>query len=71
MKKIGEDCLTVPKKDIVDFLNSLQLTANVRQEEVTYPAVLEYQAGRKDRVLMRMYEDGYINDSEFRDALQK
>lgn len=70
-KKIGEDCLAVPKKDLVDFLNSLQLNAHIKQEETTYPVVLEYQAGRKDRVLMRMYEDEYINDSEFRDALQK
>lgn len=31
--------------------------------------MMEYQAGRKDRVLMRMYEDGYINDTEYHDAL--
>lgn len=56
-KRIGEDCLTVAKKDLVDFLNSLQLNTNVKQEENIFPVVLEYQAGRKDRVLMRMYED--------------
>lgn len=70
-KRIGEDCLTVAKKDLVDFLNSLQLNTNVKQEENIFPVVLEYQAGRKDRVLMRMYEDWYINDGEYRDALQK
>jgi len=29
---------------------------------------MEYEAGRKDRVLMRMYEDGYVNDGEYKDA---
>lgn len=63
--------MTVAKKDLIEFLNSLQLNASVKQGEASYPAVLEYQIGRKDRVLMRMYEDGYINDSEYRDATQK
>ncbi len=53
----------------MEFLNSLQIHTTAKQEENTFPVVLEYQAGRKDRVLMRMYEDGYINDSEYRDAL--
>jgi len=70
-KGLGEDCLTVPKKDLVDFYNSLQLNTTAKQEETTFPVVLEYEAGRKDRVLMRMYEDEYINDSEYRDAMQK
>ena len=70
-KKIGEDCLTVAKKDLVDFFNSLQMNTTVKQETTTFPVVLEYEAGRKDRVLMRMYDDEYINDSEYRDAVQK
>ncbi len=68
-KKIGIDCLTVAKKDFIEFLNSLQLPTTVTQEDVTGTVLLEYQAGRKDRVLMRMYEDGYINDSEYREAM--
>ena len=69
-KSIGTDCETVPKKDLMEFLNSLQLNATMKQEDsTTFPVVLEYQAGRKDRVLMRMYEDGYINDSEYKNAL--
>ncbi len=56
----------------MEFLNSLQINTTVKQAEdaTTFPAVLEYQAGRKDRVLMRMYEDGYINDGEYKNALQ-
>lgn len=63
--------MTVAKKDLIEFLNSIQLNASVKQGDSSYPAVLEYQIGRKDRVLMRMYEDGYINDSEYRDATQQ
>ena len=60
----------MPKKDLMEFLNSLQLNATMKQEDsTTFPVVLEYQAGRKDRVLMRMYEDGHINDSEYKNAL--
>jgi hypothetical protein len=55
----------------MEFLNSLQLNTTVKQEETTYPVVLEYQAGRKDRVLMRMYEDTYISDVEYGDALKQ
>lgn len=71
-KSVGTDCETVPKKDLMEFLNSLQINTTVKQAEdaTTFPAVLEYQAGRKDRVLMRMYEDGYINDGEYKNALQ-
>jgi penicillin-binding protein 1A len=68
-KKIGTDCLTVAKKDLMEFLNSLQLPSTVTQEGSTSSIFIEYEAGRKDRVLMRMYEDGYINDAEYRDAL--
>lgn len=53
----------------MEFLNSLQINTTAKQEETTFPVVLEYQAGRKDRVLMRMYEDGYINDSEYKSSL--
>ena len=56
-KNVGTDCETAPKKDLMDFLKSLQLNTTVKQEDTTYPVVLEYEAGRKDRVLMRMYED--------------
>jgi len=31
-KKIGADCLTVAKKDLMEFLNSLQLPSTVTQE---------------------------------------
>jgi len=68
-KKVGIDCLTVPKKDLNDFLNSLQLPFTLTQEGSTSAVFIEYEAGRKDRVLMRMYEDGYINDLEYREAL--
>lgn len=63
------DCQIINKKDLIEFLNSLQLAASIPQEKATpQPIIMEYQAGRKDRVLMRMYEDGYVNDSEYRDA---
>ncbi len=68
-KKIGTDCLTVAKKDLMEFLNSLQLPSTVTQEWAASSVFVEYEAWRKDRVLMRMYEDGYINDSEYHDAL--
>lgn len=68
-KKVGEDCLTIAKKDLIEFLNSLQISTTVTQENIPSTVVIEYQAGRKDRVLMRMYEDGYINDSEYHAAL--
>jgi SOS response regulatory protein OraA/RecX len=59
----------VAKKDLTDFLNSIQFPATVFQEKISSSVVVEYEVGRKDRVLMRMYEDGYINDTEFHDAL--
>ena len=63
------DCETINKKDLIEFLNSLQLAASIPQDKAPpQPIIMEYQAGRKDRVLMRMYEDGYVNDSEFKDA---
>lgn len=31
-KKIGEDCMTVAKKELMEFLNSLQLAGTVTQE---------------------------------------
>lgn len=68
-KKSGADCLTVAKKDLMEFLNSLQISTTVKQESIAVPVVVEYQAGRKDRVLMRMYEDGYISDVEYKEAL--
>lgn len=67
-KRIGTDCLTVAKKDLLDFFNSLQLSTTVIQEKISSTVIAEYEVGRKDRVLMRMYEDGYINDVEYRDA---
>lgn len=70
-KKIGTDCLTVAKKDFMEFLNSLRLPSTVTQEDAPSSVFLEYQAGRKDRVLMRMYEDDYINDSEYREAMNQ
>ena len=68
-KKKGDDCLTVAKKDLVEFWNSLQLATTVKQDTTTYPVIMEYEAGRKDRVLMRMYDDGYINDGEYKGAM--
>gem|GEM_PF-2690187 len=47
----------------------MQFPATVVLENVSTPVVLEYEVGRKDRVLMRMYEDGYINDMQYHDAL--
>ncbi len=67
-KKLGTDCLTVAKKDLLEFFNSLQLSTTVIQENISSPVVVEYEVGRKDRVLMRMYEDGYINDTEYQEA---
>lgn len=43
-KKVGEDCLTVPKKDIMEFLNSLQLNVTLKQSELSSPVLLEYQS---------------------------
>lgn len=67
-KKVGADCLTVAKKDLLEFLNSLQLATTAVQENISSPVIVEYEAGRKDRVLMRMYEDWYINDTEYQQA---
>lgn len=67
-KKVGVDCLTVAKKDLLEFLNSLQLSTTAVQENISSQVIVEYEAGRKDRVLMRMYEDGYINDTEYQQA---
>lgn len=67
-KKLWTDCITVNKKDLLEFLNSLQLSTTVTQENISTPVVIEYEAGRKDRVLMRMYEDGYISDTEYQQA---
>lgn len=72
-KKNSEQCTTLEKKSLIEFLNSLEFNGRVSQQEssVEQSVVLEYQAWRKDRVLMRMYEDNYINDSEYRESLQK
>jgi penicillin-binding protein 1A len=67
-KKLGTDCLTVAKKDLLEFFNSLQLSTKVVQENISSTVIVEYEVGRKDRVLMRMYEDGYISDAEYKDA---
>jgi hypothetical protein len=64
------DCEITNKKDLLEFLNSLQLSASIPQEKAApQPIIIEYQAGRKDRVLVRMYEDGYVTDQEYKEAL--
>lgn len=60
-------CEEIEKNSIMDFLNALQLQTPVDDHNTSI--TIEYEAGRKDRVLMRMYEDGYINDVEFSEAL--
>lgn len=68
-KKTGVDCLTVAKKDLLEFFNSLQLSVPLELENIPTTVIVEYEAGRKDRVLMRMYEDSYIDDNQYREAL--
>ena len=51
----------------MEFLNSLQL--KTAPNETGIVTTLEYQAGRKDRVLMRMLEDEYINGAEYGEAV--
>lgn len=66
-KKNSKGCETVGVADLVEFLNALQIKAPVNESGAS--TLIEYQVGRKDRVLMRMLEDWYINAPEFGQAL--
>lgn len=69
-KKLTTDCYEIRKDELIEFLNSLQLPYTlVDDQKKSTPVIIEYQAGRKDRVLMRMYEDGYIQDNQFHEAI--
>ncbi len=52
---------------MMEFLNSLQIKTTPNETGIV--TTLEYQAGRKDRVLMRMLEDEYIDAAEFGHAV--
>ncbi len=66
-KKNSKGCETVAAAEMMEFLNSLQIKTLPNEAGVV--TTLEYQAGRKDRVLMRMLEDEYINASEYGQAV--
>lgn len=66
-KKDSHNCEQASKSDLMEFLNSLQL--KTAPNEAGIVTTLEYQSGRKDRVLMRMLEDGYISGPEYGDAV--
>lgn len=65
----------------MEFWNSLRIstqvtiTPEVEEGETPTPQttnqLIEYEAGRKDRVLMRMYEDGYISDEDLQVAFME
>ena len=76
---INDACLVIEKDAVFDFWNHLQIEhvawdeepaewqdGSVPQEPSTY--YVEYQTGRKDRVLMRMFEDNYIDGEELKEA---
>lgn len=63
----------------MDFWNAIQLKhetglvplpeeGTADGEESNAAHFIEYQAGRKDRVLMRMFEDGYITGPQLGEA---
>lgn len=68
-KKDSDNCEKVSKSELMEFLNSLQVKTTANESGVT--TILEYQAGRKDRVLMRMLEEGYISDVEYGTAVSE
>jgi len=68
-KKDSDKCEKISKTELMEFLNSLQIKTSPNETGVA--TTLEYQAGRKDRVLMRMLEDGYISDVEYGAAVSE
>lgn len=57
----GEWCAIMEYSKMLNFLNSIQIA----QENLT----IEYQTGRKDFILWRMLEDGYITFDEYKKSL--
>ncbi len=55
-------CLTLRYSDLLMFLNNIQLSFWEWQK-------IEYQTWRKDFILWRMLEDGYINFDEYKEAV--
>jgi penicillin-binding protein 1A len=55
-------CTTEKYEKLMNLLNSIQIPLDESQ-------VLEYQAGRKDFILQRMLEDGYIDFNEYKKGI--
>lgn len=70
-KKISIDsdgCTTLAYGDLLSFFNNLKIE-HIRQDgEDPKTLVLEYNTGRKDFVLGRMFEDGKITGDEYKGA---
>jgi len=56
-------CSLVEYKDLQKMLNALQISDTENNR------VLEYQSARKDFILQRMLEDGYITFDEYKEAI--
>ncbi|MDD3793659.1 MAG: transglycosylase domain-containing protein [Candidatus Gracilibacteria bacterium] len=57
----NEGCIVLKYSDLLTFLNNIRLE--------TEQSFIEYQTGRKDFILGRMLEDGYINFEEYKTAI--
>jgi len=76
-KKISIDsdgCTTLAYSDLLSFLNNIKIeneeggSGSIQGDENSKNLVLEYNTGRKDFVLGRMFEDGKIKGDEYRGA---
>ncbi|MFK7780643.1 MAG: transglycosylase domain-containing protein, partial [Candidatus Gracilibacteria bacterium] len=57
----NDGCSIIEYPDLIGFLNSIKIPVE--------NSFIEYETGRKDRVLGRMLEDNYINFEEYKDSI--
>lgn len=74
----SDGCTTLNYGNLLSFLNSIKIehtstgtmteSGAVANDEIPKTLVLEYNTGRKDLVLGRMFEDGKIKGDEYKNA---
>ncbi|MDD3144543.1 MAG: transglycosylase domain-containing protein [Candidatus Gracilibacteria bacterium] len=57
----NEGCLVLKYSDLLNLLNNIKIKSD--------DTFIEYQTGRKDFILGRMLEDGYINFDDYKSAI--
>ena len=63
----GDGCSMMNYSELLTLLNGIKISSSESEDS----EIIEYQTGRKDFILWRMLEDGYIDFDEYKQAVTR